>query len=210
MEQSKLLKHRILVIGEGITEFYYFQSLKDRFPGIQISSSHPNHPNIHDISQEIEKGVKVGYDHIFCAIDMDNKEGREGERERHEYEELKRAYSQPIETSDEGMTCNVKFFETHRCIELFFLYYFRYTSKAFLSQDALIKELRKYCKYEKSWKFFRQHGGLHSYFEKRGGSLENAIKHAKQSMKDKEQTGRTQTYSELGELMDLLMEYTKN
>ncbi len=108
------------------------------------------------------------------------------------------------------MTCEVKFFETHPCTELFFLYYFGYTSRVFNSQNDLIKELRSHCEYEKTGKFLGQHGGLHSYFEKRGGSLENAIKHAKQSMKDKELTGRAHTYSELGELIELLMEYTNN
>lgn len=37
----------------------------------------------------------------------------------------------------------VEFIETHRCTELFFLYYFRYTSRPYEDQDSLIKDLNK-------------------------------------------------------------------
>ncbi len=102
MEQPKRLKHRILVIGEGITEFYYFQSLKDLFPSVQIEPSYPKHTSLHELSKKINEGVNASYAQIFCVVDMDNKEGKVSESERQKYEELKTTYSEPVETSDEG------------------------------------------------------------------------------------------------------------
>lgn len=55
-----------------------------------------------------------------------------------------------------GINCKVKFFETHRCTELFFLYYFKYTSREYENQDLLLKDLNKQCKYSKTIDFFIQ------------------------------------------------------
>ena len=57
-------------------------------------------------------------------------------------------------------------------------------------------------KYEKTFDFFLNSKGLHSYFERKGGSLENAIANAETSMKEKDD--RDYTYSELGRLMKAL------
>lgn len=43
--------------------------------------------------------------------------------------------------------------------------------------------------------------GLHGYFERSGGSLENAMVNANRSMDEKQKEGRDYTYSELGRLM---------
>ena len=65
-----------------------------------------------------------------------------------------------------GLYCEVKFFETHRYTELFFLYYFRYTSRMYNDQDSLLKDLNKCVEYEKTIEFFIKCKGLHSYFER--------------------------------------------
>lgn len=93
------------------------------------------------------------------------------------------------------------FFETHRCSELFFLYYFRNTSRDYVSQDELLKDLNKECGYRKKNDFFMKCDGLHSFFERNGGFLENAVKNADRSLIDREADGRDYTYSELGKLM---------
>lgn len=46
--------------------------------------------------------------------------------------------------------------------------------------------------------------GLHSYFERNGGSLEKAIVNANQSVEEKQKSDRDYTYSELGRLMEEL------
>ena len=48
--------------------------------------------------------------------------------------------------------------------------------------------------------------GLHSYFERNGGSLSCAVTNANRSMEEKKKSGREYTYSELGRLIKLLEE----
>ena len=95
----------------------------------------------------------------------------------------------------------MEFFETHRCTELFFLYYFRYTSRSYEEQESLIKDLNKFVEYQKTTDFFIKSKGLHSYFERHGGNLVQAIANANRSMDEKLSSGRDYTYSELGRLM---------
>ncbi len=164
--------------------------------------------------------------HIFCIIDMDNK-NKEPERTR--YKRLRAKFAKPINKPKKGISCKVEFFETHLCTELFFFYYFQYTSRQYENQESLIKDLNKCVKYEKAEKFFSK--GLHSYFERNGGSLKKAIANAiillersvscnggslkkaianaEKSMKEKEKNDRDYTYSELGQLMKALGGFTK-
>ena len=100
----------------------------------------------------------------------------------------------------------MEFFETHRCTELFFLYYFRYTSRPYETQEPLLKDLNQCVEYRKTIEFFIKSKGLHSYFERNGGSLEKAFFNANRSMGEKEASGRDYTYSELGRLMEELKE----
>lgn len=137
---------------------------------------------------------------------MDNK-NKEPECTR--YKRLRAKFAKPINKPKKGISCKVEFFETHLCTELFFFYYFQYTSRQYENQDLLIKDLNKYVKYEKVEKFFRKNKGLHSYFERNGGSLKKAIANAEKSMKEKEKNDRDYTYSELGQLMKALGGFTK-
>ena len=52
--------------------------------------------------------------------------------------------------------------------------------------------------------FFIKCKGLHSYFERNGGSLASAVANADHSMDEKLVSGRNYTYSELGRLIDKL------
>lgn len=195
-----------LILGEGQTEFYYFNSLKDVFKGITIKPDYPKHTSINELEKKIEEGITMGYDRIFCVIDMDTKDQ---EPERSQYKNLKDRFKKPIGNDNNDIHCIVEFFETHRCTELFFLYYFRYTSCEYGNQNLLLDDLNKKCKYCKKIKFFRTCKGLHSYFEKNGGSLKNAIINSELSIKEKSKTGRDYTYSELGRMMNKLNERYK-
>lgn len=195
------LKHSVLILGEGPTEFYYFNSLRDVIKGLTIKPDYPKHTSIKELQEKIEEGIVAGYDSIFCVIDMDTKHE---EPERTLYASLKKKYAKPVNKPKKGIHCEVRFFETHRCTELFFLYYFRYTARPFNDQSALLSELSKQCGYEKTIAFFRKSKGLHHYFEKQGGHLTDAVKNAMQSMREKQTSGRTYTYSELGQMIDEL------
>ena len=190
-----------LVLGEGPTEFFYFKSLCDIFKNLTIKPDYPKHTSIKELEIKIEEGIAMGYSHIFCVIDMDTKDT---EPERTQYAKLKAKYSKPINKPKKGIYCSVEFFETHRCTELFFLYYFRYTSRPYADQEALIKDLNRDVAYQKTTDFFIKCKGLHSYFERNGGRLSVAVANAERSMMEKEENDRKYTYSGIGRLMEKL------
>ena len=58
----KKIKDSITVIGEGITEYYYFNSLKDDFRQLNIKPAYPKHSSGLDyLEQEIDKSIDAGY-----------------------------------------------------------------------------------------------------------------------------------------------------
>ena len=187
-----------LILGEGPTEFFYFKSLCDVFKNITIKPDYPKHTSIKELEIKIEEGIAMGYSHIFCVIDMDTKDQ---EPERTQYQKLRTKYAKPINKPKKGIYCNVEFFETHRCTELFFLYYFRYTSRSYEDQESLLKDLNKSVEYRKAIDFFIKSKGLHSYFERNGGSLNTATVNANRSMEENFMNCRDYTYSELGRLI---------
>ena len=197
------LRQTALILGEGPTEFYYFKSLCDVYKNITIKPDYPKHTSIKELDLKIEEGIAMGYNHIFCVIDMDTKDT---EPERTQYAKLKAKYAKPINKPKKGIYCSVEFFETHRCTELFFLYYFRYTSRPYADQEALIKDLNRDVSYQKTTDFFIKCKGLHSYFERNGGSLGTAVANANRSMDEIEAGDRAYTYSEFGSLMEKLKE----
>lgn len=71
-------------------------------------------------------------------------------------------------------------------------------------QEPLLKDLNQCVEYRKTIEFFIKTKGLHSYFERNGGSLERAMINANLSMDEKLKSGRDYTYSELGRLMERL------
>ena len=192
-----------LILGEGPTEFFYFKSLCDVFKRLTIKPDYPKHTNIKELETKIAEGVAMGYSHIFCIIDMDTKDRNP---ERSQYQKVKAKYAKPIDRPKKGIYCEVEFFETHRCTELFFLYYFRYTSRPYDEQEPLLKDLNQCVEYRKTIDFFIKSKGLHSYFERNGGSLVSATANADHSMEEKQTSGRDYTFSELGRLMKILKE----
>ncbi|MDE6065695.1 MAG: RloB family protein [Duncaniella sp.] len=194
----KKQKTKIAVIGEGPTEFYYIQSLVDIFRGISIKPDYPKHTSMRELARKISECIDEGYSYVFCIIDMDNKNVA---TEMSLYQALKKKYENPVSNKRKGIHCEVKFYETHLCTELFFYFYFTYTTRYFDSQPPLISALNQHCHYEKSTEFFRKCKGLHNYFEKNGGSLDTAIHNAEKSLANRETTGNDYTYSEIGNLL---------
>ena len=197
------LRQTALILGEGSTEFFYFKSLCDVFKRLTIKPDYPKHTNIKELDAKIAEGVAMGYSHIFCIIDMDTKDR---EPERTQYQKLKSKYAKPINKPKKGIYCEVEFFETHRCTELFFLYYFRYTSRPYETQEPLLKDLNQCVEYRKTLEFFIKTKGLHGYFERNGGSLASATVNADHSIEEKQTSGRVYTFSELGRLVKILKE----
>ena len=196
----KKIKDSIVVIGESITEYYYFNSLKDKYRQLNIKPTYPKHSTgLEYLEDEINKAIDARYALIICVIDMDNK--NEG-KEKIEYEHFKSRHEGSHKIKQE-FEYEIRFIENERCIELFFLFYFGYTSRCFQNQQELLDELNKRCRYEKTEKFFKKHP-LHQYFEETGGNLEKAIQNATKSMKEKEKSDRNYTYSQMAVLFKAL------
>lgn len=200
------LRQTALILGEGPTEFFYFKSLCDIFKNLTIKPDYPKHTSMKKLEAKIADGVAMGYNHIFCIVDMDT---RDVEPERSQYQKLKMKYAKPVAKPKKGIHCKVEFFETHRCTELFFLYYFRYTSRLYETQEPLLKDLNQCIAYQKTADFFIKTKGLHGYFERNGGSLEKAVANANRSMEEKQKNARDYTYSELGRLIIALNNLSK-
>ena len=197
----KKIKDSIIVIGESITEYYYFNSLKDDYRQINIKPTYPKHSTGLDyLEQEIDKAVDAGYSLIICVVDMDNK--KDG-KEKSEYEKFKQRLEGVHTIKKYDYKYEIRFIENERCLEIFFLFYYAYTSRCFQNQPELLAELNKHCDYDKTEKFFKKNP-LHQYFEKSGGDFKNALKCAAKSMREKEETGRDYTYSQMKELFDAL------
>lgn len=200
------LRQTTLILGEGPTEFFYFKSLCDIFKSVTIKPDYPKHTSMKKLEAKIADGVAMGYSHIFCIVDMDTKDV---EPERSQYQKLKVKYAKPVAKPKKGIHCKVEFFETHRCTELFFLYYFRYTSRLYETQEPLLKDLNQCIAYQKTADFFIKTKGLHGYFERNGDSLEKAVANANRSMEEKQKNARDYTYSELGRLISALNNLSK-
>lgn len=200
------LRQTALILGEDPTEFFYFKSLCDIFKNLTIKPDYPKHTSMKELEAKIADGVAMGYSHIFCIVDMDTKDV---EPERSQYQKLKMKYAKPVAKPKKGIYCKVEFFETHRCTELFFLYYFRYTSRLYETQEPLLKDLNQCIAYQKTADFFIKTKGLHGYFERNGGSLEKAVANANRSMEEKQKNARDYTYSELGRLIIALNNLSK-
>ena len=197
----KKIKDSIIVIGEAITEYYYFNSLKDTYRQLNIKPAYPKHSTGLDyLAQEIDKAIDDGHSLIICVVDMDNK--KEG-KEKENYERFKQRREGIHKIKKSGFKYEIRFIENERCTEIFFLFYFAYTSHCFQNQPELLDELNKHCEYEKTEKFFQKHP-LHQYFEGAGGDFMQALRNAAKSMKEKEETDRDYTYSQMAELFEAL------
>lgn len=192
-----------IIIGEGPTEFYYLNSLKDEFRILQhIKPDSPKNTSLRELQRSIESSISLGYSQVFCLIDMDTK--KKDPKSMADYQRLKRKYHDThIVKPRSGIDCYVRFFETDRCTELFFIYYFRYTTQKFQTSDDIATMLNNICGYDKTLKFFRSHP-LHQYFEKQGGKFSDAISNSERSLVGIRKGERDHTYSEIGEMFKLL------
>lgn len=87
----------------------------------------------------IKNAIEQGYNHIYCMIDLDNK--KEG-KDKSDYVNLKkRFHGKHISKPKKGIDCHIEFFETERCTELFFLYYFKYTTKLYNHSNEIEADL---------------------------------------------------------------------
>lgn len=201
------MKKTIAVIGEGITEKYYIESLKGKAPfDIKPSSLDRNASSLSKLEEAIKKSIKDGYDEVYCLIDMD---GKLSGISKTKYITLKSKYhNQTHSIKKSGINCLVNFIETERCTELWFLFHFlkNSTTKRFENYKQLEDELKKYRpNYEKSNSYYKSlKGGLFNDLQCNGGDLSLAMKNSAKSIESKERDNRDYTYSEVHILLKAL------
>ncbi|ADQ79990.1 hypothetical protein Palpr_1851 [Paludibacter propionicigenes WB4] len=200
-KRATLDSNAIAVIGEGITEQYYLQSI----PNVKakITPKLPQHSTGNKfLEDKIKECIDNGYSNIFVLIDMDNKTDV---KDRVRYRQIKdRFHNKTFKNASRGTQSTIIFFENERCLEIWFLFHFKNTTAQFLSQNELIREIKRYCAYEKTEKFFLSTKGLHQYFTKNGGDLEMAKLRSESSIKRKDEEGVDYTYSEMKLFFDLV------
>lgn len=102
-------KKSIAVIGEGITEWFYFDSLRiaHRYP-FKVAPDFPQHSDIPHMSKLVNDYVRRQYDYVVCLVDMDRLLAHPAEMET--YKHLK----------SKSDSC-VMWVETNPCTEFWFL-----------------------------------------------------------------------------------------
>ncbi|MFP4489496.1 MAG: RloB domain-containing protein [Bacteroidales bacterium] len=70
--RPKIEKISVAVIGEGPTEWHYFNDLRQterlRF---SLKPSLPKSSNFRSIIQKAKQFAREGYDYVYCVIDLD-------------------------------------------------------------------------------------------------------------------------------------------
>lgn len=195
----------VAVIGEGITEYYYMNSLRDIL-NIKPTSIKPKKSNIQELENAIKKCISKGYDQVYCLIDLDNKvyDGNpDHEKNGRDYEKLKRLYHNKSHKCPNGGSTQVQMIESFPSTEIFFRYYFGYTS-AILSNQQLKKQLNLRYGYSTEEKYLIKHS-IHNTLTSAGGSLEIAIAASMQSVSMSKGQSEQCPFSEIGSMIRCLI-----
>lgn len=160
------MKKSIAIIGEGETEWFYFDSLRVacRYP-FRLAPDFPAHSDIDHLLKLSKAKVKEGYDYVVCLLDMDRLNNVTAEMKKY------RAFKNKKENS------GIMFIETNPCTEFWFLLHFlpQLQVKHYSSYEQLLPELQKYMPgYEKTKRYFVR-TKLYDYLVKYG-NLDDAMK----------------------------------
>lgn len=189
------MKKSIAIIGEGETEWFYFESLRItcRYP-FKLSPDFPQHADIEHILKLAKAKLTEDYDYVVCLIDMNRLIEKSAERQKY----------QSFKSRKENR--NIIFIETNPCIEFWFLLHFLpdKTVRRCQNYDQLIPELRKYMPgYEKTKRYFIK-TKLYDYL-RANGSIERAKSNAeKLSQMSKFSPEDSIAYSEIYKVIKLL------
>jgi hypothetical protein len=61
------LRESAMIIGEGITEFYYFQSLRDVYKQVVFKPDCPKHTSIEELKIKIREAVEKAIPMSFVS-----------------------------------------------------------------------------------------------------------------------------------------------
>lgn len=187
----------IAIIGEGETEWFYFDSLRTakRYP-FKIAPAFPQHADIAHFVKMATQFVNEGYDYVVCLIDMDRLLTHPTEM----------ASYRSLRTKTEKRYPNIEFIETSPCTEFWFLLHFLpgLPRKHAISYNDLLPELQRYLPgYEKTRRYFRR-TNIYKYLVE-NGSLELAILNAERlSAMSRENPEDKLNYSEIHKVFKII------
>lgn len=190
----------IAIIGEGETEWFYFDSLRVacRYP-FKVAPDMPQHSDIQHIVKMAEQYIARDYDIVVCLIDMDRLLANKTEFA---------TYRQIRESSSE----KIMWIETNPCTEFWFLLHFmpELAVRHYKTCDEVISELQKYMPgYEKTRRYFRKtklYEFLRTY-----GDIDRAIKYADQLAALSESSPEDKiAYSQINKVLNLLSQCSKS
>lgn len=178
------LKESIYIIGEGHTEKYYFQHLKNLQSYQCIVRPRLFQKNsIHYIETATEK-LLLGDVIVICVFDADV-----SSRNKQEGIKLKRFKSKYRDNK------NVIICDSLPSIEFWFLLHFKKTNRYFNGYSEIKKELRKYISdYDKTEKYLKQNKWVKVLIRKQTEAVKNA----------RETKSTCDSYSNIYKAMDVL------
>ena len=188
------VKKSIAIIGEGETEWFYFDSLRIacRYP-FKVAPDFPQHSDITHMAKLAEDYVKRDTDHVICLVDMDRL--LKVPAEMATYRRLKKKSSR-----------NVMWVETCPCTEFWFLLHFlpQLATRHYETCDEVLPDLQRYMPgYEKTKRYF-QKIDLYPYL-KEHGDLERALGYAKELSRLSEASPEDKiAYSQMYKVFELI------
>ena len=192
------MRKSLAIFGEGITEWYYIESLRiaRRYP-FTMRPSIPQHADIKHMLAQAKKCLDEGYDEVICLMDMDRLNTHPAEMQAYRKAKNQTAFRR------------VTFVETDPCTEYWFLLHFveRLSARRFADYAAVEPELRKHLpNYSKSESYLRK---IRLYdFLAEHGDLNKALSLARKSA-DLHNQGNENSYSQMYKLFDKLDEFAK-
>jgi hypothetical protein len=188
-QNKRQVKYSIAIIGEGLTEWHYFNSLKSvKRYSYRITPSLPQHSDYQAIFKKAAQLVEEGYDKVYCVLDVDV--FKKDAKHEQEYFAAKR---QAMNDS------RVEVFETMPCTEYWFLIHFKdFSTKIYVDYESMKGELREYLPgYEKSNEYFSAIQIYRHLIER--GNIQKAVETAERLrvFKDSEEAGKHAPFTEI-------------
>ena len=188
------VKKSIAIIGEGETEWWYFETLRIacRYK-FKVAPDFPQHSDIPHMAKLAADYVKRETDYVVCLVDMDRL--LRLPKEMATYQQLKKSSSR-----------NVIWIETNPCTEFWFLLHFlpQLSTKHYETYEDVLPDLQRYMPgYEKTARYFRKNN-LYKYLTEHG-DMQRAIGYAEDLTRLSEATPEDKlAYSQMHRVFELI------
>ncbi len=188
------VKKSIAIIGEGETEWWYFETLRiARRYKFKVAPDFPQHSDIPHMAKLAADYVKRETDYVVCLVDMDRL--LRLPKEMATYQQLKKSSSR-----------NVIWIETNPCTEFWFLLHFlpQLSTKHYETYEDVLPDLQRYMPgYEKTACYFRKNN-LYKYLTEHG-DMQRAIGYAEDLTRLSEATPEDKlAYSQMHQVFELI------